>query len=309
MIYQVRDVSVIIVNYNGAPVVGAAMESVLDLWTLPKELIVVDNGSTDNSRNVIREKAAITREHCDVRMIFLPNNRGVAGGRNVGMDAALGEIVAFLDSDAMATDSWLSGSLSLFEHHERVGAVAPLVLMDLGAQVNAAGSEIDEAGHGRDRYRGELYTPLAATLKEEAGRLVDYAMGCGMVLSRKAAASVFPLDESFLKWHDDTEIGLRMAKRGWETRFCESAVIYHAPGHSNPDNWDQLYHESESARFYLLLKYYSVSVIGREILGYVAVALWRWRRDPRRMQWTVRTLKTLSKLAPSGIRIRRQWRS
>ncbi|HEY8600249.1 MAG TPA: glycosyltransferase [Thermomicrobiales bacterium] len=92
-------VSVIIPVYNGARYLTEAIESVLAQTDPPLEIIVVDDGSTDGS-------AAIAAAFPAVHLISQPN-RGVATARNVGIAAARGELIAFLDQD----DLWLPGKL------------------------------------------------------------------------------------------------------------------------------------------------------------------------------------------------------
>ncbi len=102
-------VSVITPVLNGGRYLAAAIESVLAQTYRPVEIIVVDGGSTDNS-------ADIARSYTNVRYIY-EQRRGVAIGRNTGLDAARGEYIAFLDAD----DAWPAHKLQtqvnfLIEH-------------------------------------------------------------------------------------------------------------------------------------------------------------------------------------------------
>src|SRR5262245_1919419 len=90
-------VSVVIPVYARAAFVGAAVDSVL-AQTFPSfEIVVVDDGSTDRSREIIR-----AYRDPRVRLICHPHNRGIPAARNTGIDAARGDYVAFLDSDDIA---------------------------------------------------------------------------------------------------------------------------------------------------------------------------------------------------------------
>lgn len=107
--------SVIIPNYNYARFVGQAIESALAQSPAPLEVIVVNNGSTDNSLEVLRGFGDRIR-------LIDQQNKGQSGARNAGIAAAQGDLIAFLDAD----DVWLPGKLekqlSLFERRE-VGLV------------------------------------------------------------------------------------------------------------------------------------------------------------------------------------------
>jgi len=98
-------VSVIIPTHDRAPVIARAIDSVLAQEGVDLEVIVVDDGSTDDTREIIA-----SRYGTDERVVYLFQERaGVAGARNAGLARARGELVAFLDSD----DVWRPGKLAL----------------------------------------------------------------------------------------------------------------------------------------------------------------------------------------------------
>lgn len=100
--------SVIIPTFNRAPLLGRALESVLAQKRPCDELIVVDDGSTDDTAALVHQVAA--QASVPLRMIF-QENRGAAAARNAGITAAQGELLAFLDAD----DWWLPEKLGLQE--------------------------------------------------------------------------------------------------------------------------------------------------------------------------------------------------
>jgi len=93
-------VSVIMPNYNGAKYISIAIESVISQTYSLWELIIIDDCSTDNSVNIIEEYVAKDKR---IKLIKLPNNSGTAIARNTGIEVAIGQYIAFLDSD----DAWL----------------------------------------------------------------------------------------------------------------------------------------------------------------------------------------------------------
>jgi glycosyltransferase involved in cell wall biosynthesis len=111
-------VSVVIPTYNREKVISTALESVLAQTYTDYEIIVLDDGSTDNTRDLIRSYA-----DRQVRY-FYQDNKGIAGARNAGIRACSGAYIAFLDSD----DYWLPGKLeqqmALFGRHPEYGPVA-----------------------------------------------------------------------------------------------------------------------------------------------------------------------------------------
>ena len=98
-------VSIIIPSYQSARTLSKAIKSVLVQDYTDFELIVVDNGSTDSTSEVIQEAKEQDQR---IRGLRLDNNQRPAGGRNAGVENARGEYIAFLDAD----DEWLPGKLS-----------------------------------------------------------------------------------------------------------------------------------------------------------------------------------------------------
>lgn len=251
---RVADVSVIIVNYNGAEVLAEAIDSVLALEPSPLELIVLDNGSTDQSPAIIDR---YSRNDARVRPIMAGENLGVAGGRNLGASYADGQALAFLDADGRATETWLASAVNCLNRFPRAGAVAPLVLTEGGQTINGAGSFLDPNGHGRDRLWGEPLIQHQEEIAGWAGQCVDYPMGCGMVIRVAGLEEIWPLDDRLPKWHDDTELGIRIRRMGYETIFWPESVVLHIGGHSDPASHYERHWLGEEARLRLLIKYYA----------------------------------------------------
>ncbi len=121
------DVSVIIPTYNRAAMLGAAIESALAQTRPPGEIIVVDDGSTDDTANVVSGFGG--RVRC-----ISQENRGVAAARNAGIGAAKGDLIAFLDSDDLWYPFKLELQVALLERMPAVSLVCSEfdVLKDAG---------------------------------------------------------------------------------------------------------------------------------------------------------------------------------
>jgi glycosyltransferase involved in cell wall biosynthesis len=116
-----HEISVIIPTYNSAAYLPEAIESALNQTVAPLEVIVVDDGSTDQTAQIL--------EHYSGRIVLIAQeNRGLSAARNRGMEEARGDLIAFLDAD----DVWLSGKLekqlSCLEDHPRAGLVHSAVI-------------------------------------------------------------------------------------------------------------------------------------------------------------------------------------
>lgn len=109
-------VSVIIPSYNRAKLVGRAIDSVLKQTFSDYEIIVVDDGSQDNTKDVL---SAYDRK---IKYIY-QSNRGISGARNRGIKEAAGEYIAFLDSDDLWIPEKLAEQVKVLEANKKVGIV------------------------------------------------------------------------------------------------------------------------------------------------------------------------------------------
>src|SRR5688572_27997326 len=128
---QQRKIYVVVPNWNGLSHVGSlrlgrCFDSLL-AQRMPAEIVVVDNGSADDS------VAFITSRYPQIKVIRLPRNRGFAGGVNAGIKYALqrqADFVALFNNDAVADADWLAGLLDAISRHRRIGIVAAKLLKD-----------------------------------------------------------------------------------------------------------------------------------------------------------------------------------
>jgi glycosyltransferase involved in cell wall biosynthesis len=197
-------VSVVLPTYNRATVLGASMESVLDQTYRDLELLVVDDGSTDDT-------AAVVDSVDDPRVAYLAHeqNRGVSAARNTGIEAARGDVVAFQDSD----DEW-----------------APEKLAAQMAVFDAAPPEVGVVYTGMWREVGDdrRYLPPPDVAPKE-GDVNDALARQNFVSTQMAAvrASCFETAGAFdedLPALVDWDLWLRLA-RDWEFRLVDEPLV------------------------------------------------------------------------------------
>ncbi len=212
--------TVVVLNYNGEHVLRRCLDSLLALTYPNFEVLIVDNCSSDVSKDIIAEYEAA--KPAVIRSLMLTQNEGVAGGRNAALPMCRGELIAFMDNDGYPDPTWLSASIAELKEDSGLGAVAPLVFFSSRETLlNGAGGFRDQRGHARDICFSE---PLEfAHLPSE----VLYPMGCGMVLTRDACERVFPLDSALPKWFDDVELGEKVWRAGYSVKLCPFAHVVH----------------------------------------------------------------------------------
>lgn len=193
--------SVVIPTYNRAPLLREALDSVFDQGVRGLHVIVIDDGSTDDTR------AAVSAYGDDVTYVF-QENRGTAAARNRGMSLARGEFISFLDSD----DVWLPGKaaneMSLFEKFPDAGAVI-------------SDSEYWTEGElvipSRFAYRGvRVDGDEPRYFANESSQWIDGSLfsTCCLTMRRDAAQRLGSFDTSFQSYEDwDFEIRMYHALR------------------------------------------------------------------------------------------------
>jgi GT2 family glycosyltransferase len=209
--------SIIVVNWNGIGCIRDCLQSVLQQTYTPFELIVVDNGSTDGSREWLRANAGSS-----FRLIEFDVNTGFGRGVNAGIRASAGDFVALLNNDASADERWLESMVAAAQGSD-TGMVASKILFYDRRDV------IDKAGHllypdGLNRGRGAGETDTGQYDKDTETLFPD---GCAALYRRKMLDDIGLFDEQFFAYGDDAEIGLRGRWRGWRCVYAPAARVYH----------------------------------------------------------------------------------
>lgn len=211
-------VSVILVNYRGAEDTITCLRHFDDVdWPRDRfELIVVDNDSGDGSAERIR--ASVPR----ARVIDAGSNTGFAGGCNLGVVAARGEYVAFINNDARPDVNWIRAAVETFESDLTVGAVASKVLDWSGELIDYADGSLTWYGMG---YKREAEKPDC----EEFNVPKDVLFGTGAAMFVRAALyrEVGGFDERFFMFYEDVDLGWRLNILGWRVRYVPTSIAFH----------------------------------------------------------------------------------
>lgn len=277
-------VSVVVVNLNGEKVIERCLSHLLNQTYLNYEIIVVDNGSTDQSLQILNEYIG----RGPLTVVSMPHNCGCAGGRNVGVQYARGEIIAFMDNDGYPHERWLQAVVDKFNEDDSIGAVASVVFFHNNKLVlNGAGGTINLQGYGGDYNFFEPYE--FAVLPN----YVLYPMGCGMAVRRHVIERSGPWDDSLPNYYDDTELGIRVWKLGFKVAVAAQAWVDHQFNYSSSFITNKAY-LNECGRIRLVLKYYPLGGLMQWFLHdlahilrnpliasiYIRAWLWNMRRLP-----------------------------
>ncbi len=210
--------SVVVLNYNGAEVLPRCLEAVAAQTYGRFEIVVVDNGSTDESTALLERWERDGR----IRLLRAGRNLGVAGGRNLALGAVRGEVVAFMDNDGFPHPDWLERAVDVLLADPSVGAVASVVFFNRNKLiVNGAGGTLNLHGYGGDYgFRQPLEF---ADLPDEA----LYPMGCGMVVRGALLRELAGFDDRIFNYYDDVDLGVRVWSAGYSVRVAHGAWVDH----------------------------------------------------------------------------------
>jgi len=211
-------ISIITVNYNGLADTCEMIDSLPPYEGM--EVIVVDNGSKAN------EAAVIAARYPHVKAIRSEQNLGFAGGNNLGIKAATGQYLFFINNDTVVRDNWhLEQLIHRLESSEKIGMVCPKIRFAWGT------SPIQFAG----------YTPLSAITmrnhaigfgEEDNGQcdtphLSPYAHGAAMMAKREAIDKVGLMPECFFLYYEELDWSMMFTRAGYDIWYDPCCTIYH----------------------------------------------------------------------------------
>ncbi len=211
------EVGVIVPNWNGRSWLMKCLDSLAKQTRPPAEIVVVDNGSTDGSLELL------TAAPIPVTVIELGRNTGFAYAANRGIEAAGTDAVALVNTDVILASDWIARLAAVLESDDRLAAVAcKMVQMDDPRRLDDAGDFLRRDGVCEQRGRfsvddgrfdapGEAFAPCAGAA----------------VYRRSAVLAAGGFDERFFSYLEDVDLGLRLRLAGWRCAY-EPAVAMHA---------------------------------------------------------------------------------
>jgi len=210
-------VTVVIPNWNGARWLERCLRSLQAQEGADCEIVVVDNGSTDDSLEIVRR-------HCpEARCLELKKNAGFAAAVNAGILAARGELVALLNNDTAVEPGWLAALVAAMDRHPEVALAASRMLQDAQRDLlDGAGDALNWYGIPSKIGYGE---PNGAPY--DAEREVFGACAGAALYRRSLFAEIGLFEESFLAYIEDVGVSFRARLVGHHCIYVPAAVVYH----------------------------------------------------------------------------------
>ena len=197
--------------------------------TANADVIVADNGSTDNSLEVLKT------EFPTVKTILLDRNYGFAEGYNRAIDQVDSEYVVLLNSDVETPEGWLRPLLEYMDAHAEVAAVQPKIRSwrkkDYFEHAGAAGGYLNALGYpycrgrrvwGVEQDKGQYDTVVN----------IDWTTGACMCVRTQVYKDLGGLDASFFAHMEEIDLCWRMRNKGWKLACVPQSMVYHLGGGS-----------------------------------------------------------------------------
>jgi GT2 family glycosyltransferase len=218
--------SIIIPTFNGASRIGNCLDSLVKQTAARDvEILVVDDGSTDNTAEVVRG-------YSSVRLITQAN-AGPAAARNRGAQEARGTILLFTDDDCVPMPDWVEAMLRPFSDPEVVGAKGVYRTRQKSLAARFVQIEYE------DKYR--LMTGLPS---------IDFIDTYSAGFRRERFLEMAGYDTSFpVACAEDIELSYRMSARGWKMKFVPAAIVYH----THPDTFSRYLKKKYKFAFWRVL--------------------------------------------------------
>ncbi|MGA7304962.1 MAG: glycosyltransferase family 2 protein [Rhodothermales bacterium] len=230
------DCSTIVVNYNTWELTVDAVRSALaGAGKLQHEVIVVDNGSTDDS--VKQLESAFAAEFKDnVSLIVNEENHGFSKGNNIGASAARGDVLFFLNSDTIVHDSAIEVLYHFVRKRPEAGLVGPLVLNADGTEQASTFAML--TAFRIIRHNIPIWSLILGKDKREdyvpsQTEPVDSLNGCAIAVRREVFERIGRWDESYFMYAEDRELSFAALQHGLVNYFCREASITHYGGASS----------------------------------------------------------------------------
>jgi GT2 family glycosyltransferase len=214
-------VSILVANFNGANLLPDFLKSLAVLSYENREVVVIDNGSTDDSLKILEK-------HSWVKVVRSDRNLGFAGGNNLGLKACSGELILLLNNDTIVHPGFLEPLCKYLEGHSRVGIVqGKMLLPRFDGLLDVCGSFLTAFGLP---YHYGYYKPDGP--KYQRSFPVFSAKGACLLFRRQVVSEAggFLFDDDFFCFYEESDFCHRAWVAGWEVHFVDSPPTQHLQG-------------------------------------------------------------------------------
>ncbi len=297
------EVTVVVVTWQARDLLAACLES-LRRQSVPHDVVVVDNASTDGTRELLETRFP------EARVVALSQNTGFAGGVAAALPCVDTRFLALLNNDAEAEPGWLAAATAFLSTRPDVAAVTSRMLLPgEPPRINNAGVVLRRDGYGADRGFGQPDGPEYDREAEVFG-----ASGGAAVYRTLAVKAVGGVPSSYFLYYEDTDLSWRLRLADWRIGYCPGAVVRHRHAASSQPGSPRFAFYTERNRLLTLARcapgWFTAVQVGRFVLTSASLAAQRSLRRPLppsavfSVRVRVRALASAARLAPSLVAAR-----
>jgi GT2 family glycosyltransferase len=225
----VPDMSIVLVCWNNKAYLDPCLQSLYEGGLSSSfDVVVVDNGSTDGSQGMLREK------YPEVQLIQNDNNVGLSRASNQGILATRGKYVLLLNNDTLVNGLALNAFVQQLDNTPTAGAVGGKLLNGDGSfQAGYANfSTLMEEFLMATGLGDKFYDGFPSHKNSETEKIVGWLSSACLLIRRKALDQIGLLDESYFIYGDEADLQFRLKKAGWKVYYLPSATTIHFGGRS-----------------------------------------------------------------------------
>jgi GT2 family glycosyltransferase len=217
-------VSIVILNYNGVKYLQQFLPSVLITQYENYEIVVADNGSTDESILFLQTNFP------SVKILTSSTNEGFAGGYNWALKSIKADYFVLLNSDVEVTPNWISPMVELMSTNTNIAACQPKLLSqkqpDFFEYAGAAGGWIDSMGYPFSR--GRIFDICEKdNAQYDSNEMIFWASGAAMMIRSNVFYELDGFDASFFAHQEEIDLCWRIQLKGYKIYCCPAAIVYH----------------------------------------------------------------------------------
>ncbi|MBU1031630.1 glycosyltransferase family 2 protein [Patescibacteria group bacterium] len=225
-----KKVSVIIPTYNSWNTLKNCIASIQNQTLKPREVFVVNNGSTDGTYENVKKKFP------EIKLINLKTNTGVTGGRNTGIKEAklTANYLFFFDHDMVAEKNMLSELVKVAESNSKIGIVTPKIyywgkkkrIWSAGTAINLwTGKILFRGGEDKGQYEEVEEVQVAPA---------------ALLVKREVLGKIHFFDDCYFATYEDTDFCFRAREKGYKTYYAPQALAYHMLSWDPKDDVDRV---------------------------------------------------------------------
>tara|TARA_R110001592_G_scaffold296187_1_gene566538 strand:+ start:3676 stop:4578 length:903 start_codon:yes stop_codon:yes gene_type:complete len=225
-------VAIIIVNWNSYDMTSQCLESLRAIAYNNYEIVVADNGSSDQSGDDIKNNFP------EITLLKNEKNEGFTGGNNLGIRYAINkgfDYLLLLNNDTVVTSDFLNVLIYTIDSLPKVGAIQPKIMFNKERDVIWSAGGIFNDFLFLTKTRGENELDLG---QYDIRWRPEWITGCCFLVRTEIIKQIGPLDEKFFIYFEDSDWSFKIRNAGFELMYEPEAVIYHEVGMSNRNRSD-----------------------------------------------------------------------